>query len=156
MLQDGYYNAKAVEAELGFTNGGKEQVAVLFEIVDGEHKGQRITWHGYFTEKTTDRTLESLMHCGWDGEDASKLEGVTKNVVSIVVEQEEYDGKMRAKVQWVNKTAGLALKERMNSGQKASFAEKMRGRAAALKAKTEADGADDFDYGANRNGGPPV
>ena len=60
MLADGTYRARAIEGALGFTKGDKEQAAILLDVSEGEAEGQRITWFGYFTEKTTDRTMEAL------------------------------------------------------------------------------------------------
>lgn len=128
MLKAGTYNAKGVRAQLGLTQNGKEQVAVELAIIDeGDCFGQRITWYGYFTERTTERTLDSLRHLGWAGDDLFNLDGVDQNEVSIVVEEEEYDGKTRLKVQWVNAKGGLALQRPMDDAQAQAFAHRMRG-----------------------------
>ncbi len=69
MLNPGKYRARPIAAALGLTSKGTDQIAVTFELLDPA--GERITWYGFFTEKTTDRTLESLRHCGWKGNDLS-------------------------------------------------------------------------------------
>jgi hypothetical protein len=131
----GTFKARAKEWALGLSSTSKEQVAVLFEITQGEHAGKAVTWFGYFTENTTERTLDSLRHCGWDGDNFVELKGLDANEVEIVVEEEEYEGKRRTKVQWVNRPSRLAMREPMNGQAQAAFAAKMRGKALQHKQK---------------------
>jgi len=78
MIPKGTYRARATEAEFGFTNTGTEQVAVLFEVVeDGEFQGERITWFGFFTDATSERTIQALRVCGWAGDDLGDLRAST-------------------------------------------------------------------------------
>lgn len=145
-IANGTYRAKPVDAKLGMTAGGKEQVGVLFEVTqDGAEKGKRITWYGYFTEKTEERTLESLRHCGWTGDDITQLASV-KNEVNIVIEAEpdQKDPKtMRAKVKWVNSggATGVAMKTELAAGKAASLAERIKARVALQNAKKGESGA---------------
>jgi hypothetical protein len=137
MLAQGQYAARAIEAGLGRTKGGAEQVAVAFQILDeGECQGKVISWYGYFTDKTVDRTLDSLRICGWRGDDLSDLTGVTDNEVKLVVETEEYEGKLQARVRWINAAGGVALKDRLSAEDAKVFAARMRGRVAASAAKS--------------------
>jgi hypothetical protein len=124
MLTTGQYKARGVEAALGFAGTGKEQIAVLLEVSDGEKKGETITWYGYFTEQTVDRTIESLETLGWTGDDISKLDGVNRNEVQIVVEEEE--GRAHPRVKWINRLGGLAMKVAMSTNQATSFAQRMK------------------------------
>lgn len=140
---NGTVKARAKEWALGLSSTGKEQIAVMFELTSGEHAGQSITWFGYFTENTVDRTLDSLRHCGWQGDNLAELDSLDANEVELVLGEEEYDGKVRTKVQWVNRPARLALKEQMSAAQAAAFAQKMRGRAVAHRQK----------HAGNSNGG---
>lgn len=121
---EGIFRARAVEGQFGYTNGGKEQVAVTF-LLEG---GQRLTWYGYFTEKTEERTFESLRYCGWEGTDLSDLTGIDRNEVELVVEEEEYDGKVKSKVQWVNRPSSPVMARPMDKAQVKSFAERMKGK----------------------------
>lgn len=126
-IKAGKYRARATEAALGFTATGKEQVAIAFEILDGEFTGQTITWYGYFSELAAKRTMESLRLCGWKTDDVSNLDGVTTNEVEIVVAEEEYNGQTVTKVKWINApSAGIAMKNRMDAGSAASFAQRMK------------------------------
>jgi len=128
MIPEGTFKARAVEAVLGTTSKGGEQVAVQFQILEGEAQGQYITWWGFFTEKTTERTLESLEHCGWTGDDLSNLEGIDRHEVYLVIEHEmDQQGELRARVRWVNSSGGIAMQNRMAPADAASFAQRMRG-----------------------------
>lgn len=132
MLAQGTYKARGVDGALGMTGTGKEQVAIGLEILEGESKGAYVTWHGYFTDATFDRTIESLRLLGWQGTDLADLRGIGTTEVSIVVEHEQYEGKLKARVQWINSPGGIALKERLDPGQAASFAARMKGKILAL------------------------
>lgn len=125
MIEKGTYTAKAVEWKLGVTGTGKEQIAVLFQLEDGS----QITWYGYFTEKTTERTLDSLEYMGWDGVDISNPVGLDRNEVRVVIDHEvsEQDGKTYARVKWVNQMGGLAVKEELTGGALQSFKQRMQG-----------------------------
>ncbi len=153
LLPKGTYAARAVEAALGKTRKGGEQVAVLFEIVDGDAAGRRITWYGYFTDKTVDRTLESLEHCGWAGASIQDLSGVTAREVAIVVDHEEdLEGVLRAKVRWVNSQGGLAMKEKLDLGGMNALDQRLKGKMLARKQERKnrgedaGEGSDDFNF----------
>jgi hypothetical protein len=134
MIPEGNYRARAVEGALGYTSKGKEQVAIRFTILEGDQAGQYLTWYGYFSEKTVERTFESLEFCGWDGDDLADLSGIDKNEVSIKVEHEQDEqGEVRARIRWINSGGGLAMKERMDEGQAKAFAARMRGELVARK-----------------------
>lgn len=134
-MDEGTYKAKAVDVELGYAQTGTPQVAVLFEVLEGDEAGSRITWYGYFTDGTSQRTIESLRNCGWKGNDLSELEpSLLPDDVQIVVQHQEYNGAMRAKVAWVNKVGAgtIAMKERMTPEQRKQFAAQMKGACMAI------------------------
>lgn len=143
-IANGTYKAKAIDAKLGESSNGNPQVGVLFEITqEGESNGLRIPWYGSFSdakcgdETVADRTLRSLEYCGWGG-DMSDLSGVVEsgNEVSIVVEAETYQGKTRAKVQWVNAggATAVAMKSTMADDKRLSFIDRMNARMAGKRA----------------------
>ena len=125
-----YYTARAVEAELGFASTGTEQVAILFEVAE---TGQQLTWYGYFTEKSEARTIESLRHAGWLGDDLADLSTVGSQECQIVIDDETYQGQTREKVIFVNALGsgggggGIALKTVMTPEEKRAFATRMKG-----------------------------
>lgn len=131
----GNHRARAKEWALGVSSTGKEQIGVMFELVGGEHAGKHITWFGYFTDGAVDRTLESLRHCGWDSDNLADLDSLGANEVDLVVDDEEYEGKWRSRVKWVNRVSRLQMKEQMSPAQVQAFAAKLRGKAVASKKK---------------------
>jgi hypothetical protein len=135
MITPGTYKARAREWALGMSQNGKEQIAVLFDLVGGPHDGQSITWFGYFTDAAVDRTLDSLRHCGWSSDNLAELDGLDQNEVEIVVDEEFYEGKTRTKVKWVNRPSRLALKEQLSPQAAQAFAARLRGRTVAHKQK---------------------
>lgn len=143
-VKEGRYNARATEAALGATNKGTEYVGVYFDILDEEGKrtGESIRWDAYFSGKAEQFTLEGLAHCGWGGDDFDKFTGVTDRVVSIVVEHEvsSENGKAYARVRWVNPKSnrGEVVRNALDDSARASFADRMKGRAAAVVDKVKA------------------
>lgn len=136
MIPEGTYNARAHDWRLGYTGTGKEQIAVQFLLLDGEAEGQLITWYGFFTDATTDRTLESLKHCGWDCRDLFALDGMgTKDVQIVIKHEDDLKGVPRARVQWVNAPGtneGPAIKNVMDDSQRKEFAARMKGKVTAF------------------------
>lgn len=137
----GTHRARAVEWALGMSTTGKEQIAVMFQLTQGPHEGKHITWFGFFTDSTVERTLESLRHCGWDSDSLAELDHLDANEVELVIDDETYEGKTRSKVKWVNRVSKLALKEQMSPAQVQAFAAKLRGKTVAHKRKYDAGGS---------------
>jgi hypothetical protein len=133
MIANGVYRARAIQGALGQASTGKDQVAVEFELLTEGMEGQHITWFGYFTDPTWERTVESLRTCGWQGDDLSDLTGLGSSEVDLVIEQEEYDGKIYARVKWINKPGGMSLKAPMSPERAKQFASEMKGRILSLK-----------------------
>jgi hypothetical protein len=136
MIAEGKYRGRPVAAALGTANTGTEQIAVQFDFV--EPAGTRLTWYGFFTEAAEQRTIESLRHCGWRGNDLAVFvegqplpEGFDQEV-ELVVKHETYNGTTRARIAFVNGGGGLALKNALTADQAKSFAEKMKRRIAAF------------------------
>ena len=128
LIQEQTVKARALEGALGLTNTGKDQIALLFKLLEGPDENRMIPWYGFFTEKTTERTLETLELCGWEGDDLSDLTGIDRNEVYLVIEHEQdQQGEVRARVRWVNGAGGIAMQNRMDPAQAASFAQRMRG-----------------------------
>lgn len=129
LLPSGTYTAQAVDGYLSHTKDGKEQIVVKFVIVSGQHDGQTVNWTGFFTPKTFDRTIQSLRYCGWLGDDISELTGIDSHEVEIVVEHNSYEGKIFARVAWVNQIGG---KMRMPTNEARAFAASIKDRIARM------------------------
>lgn len=132
IIPAGTYRAKGIEAQLGFTSTNKEQVAISFQVLTPGFENQRLAYYGTFGEKALEITIKALRACGWTGLDLGDLTGVDANEVNLVVEHEEYNGVVSAKVKWVNDGAGGLLKNVMGDAEKLSFAQRMRGEVARL------------------------
>lgn len=156
MITAGTYKARVQgECVLGTSKSkGTPFIEFYLTILEGEHKGSRARWTGYFTENTNERTIQSLQICGWAGDDVSDftdgmLHGLDSNEVEIVVELEEYEvvdkesgqktgeTKTSAKVAWINRAGGFLNKAAaMNEGAAKAFGAKMRGLVLKAKEKT--------------------
>ena len=155
-ITPGSYRAKAVEHQFGKTSNDNEKIRVTFDIAEGEHKGKRLFWEGFFTEATVDRTLESLEYCGWDGESLTEMKGLGTQEVILVVENEKgTDGKMYLKVRWVNRLASRKLKNAIDASDVRSLEERIKAIMLDRRQKREESGDASFDYGGNEEG-PPV
>lgn len=136
MLDAGTHKARAKDYRFGRTSTGTEQVALLFEVTDGPCKGQLITWYGYFTDKTAERTFESLEYAGWGGKSLLDMSGLGSRECEIVVQhRESAEGREYAEVRWVNRLSSgtIAVKDEMNSAELAAFEKRMRGALLAWK-----------------------
>jgi len=134
LIPAGKYRARALEAVLGETKTGKEQVVVRFEIQNEGYEGQTVLWFAVFaTEKMSRRILEGLRACGWRGDDLSDLSGVNDNDVEIEVEHHEWNGRVSGRVKWVNRLGGPMVAPIAPERARA-FAARMKQVAASIQA----------------------
>jgi len=142
MIEKGTWKARCCEAVLGFTSKGNDQIGLDFVLLEGPNQGSHITWYGYFTEDSFERTIESLRLCGWEGNDLSvfsdtqrgKGSGIDRSEIALVVDHEpDQHGEIRSRANWVNPLGGVAMKERMDDGASKSFAARMKGKITALQ-----------------------
>lgn len=166
-IQDGgRYKARACGEVVIGESGEKKTpfIEFYFSIVDGENKGGKVRWTSYFTERSSERTIESLVYCGWKGDDLSEfadhqLHGLDTNDVEIETEiekrkdEETGEEKSYPRVKWVNKLGGhLNVQNAMTKEAASSFADRMKGLVLKVRdksgAKANGDGTD-FPHGAN-------
>jgi hypothetical protein len=115
-------------------SSGNVMIAVEIIIKEGPAADSRLTWYGHLTDKTFERTVESLRLLGWKGDDLSDLTGVDSNDVNVVIGYEpDLQGEIRARVQWINQIGGVVVSNRLNPSEAAIFAQRMKGRVHALK-----------------------
>ena len=114
---------------------GTPCVAVVFE----DDVGETVTYWGYLTDAALQYTLKSLAAMGWDSAEhdgrIDTLDGTDLLVgrkVEIVVDEEEFEGKVRSKVKFVNEIGG-GLGERMAPEESKSFAAQLRAKILAAK-----------------------
>jgi hypothetical protein len=144
------YRALATSAPLkfGWSSNNNEQIAVEFEILGTNEEtgeevptGDTITWTGTFSDNTTDRVIEALIHAGWQGDDPSELNDKPGSselpaVVELVCEPDDYNGRITLKVQWVNKPGRgrFAFKKPMSEGELRAFGAQLRANVKAVRA----------------------
>lgn len=148
-MQKAYYNARATSTPISFgdAQNANIQIAVEFSIEDEEFAGETLTWLGHFTDKTAARTIESLMHAGWTGEDVASLRGVPASgalpeMVQLVVGPEEITQGDRAgewvlKVQWVNRPGSgrFKFKEETADDKLRAFSAQLRATVKSVRAQ---------------------
>lgn len=122
-LLTGRHPVKAIKCALGIAGTGAEQIGVLVQIIEGPHAGEVCTWYGFFTDAAFERTIESLRHLGWQGDDLTKLETIGSQTASAVFEvEEDRDGTQRTRVAFINAALDVAMRQRMEPEAAARFA----------------------------------
>lgn len=124
---------KAEAWDLRTAQTGTEQIVIRFKIEEGKYADKNAYWTGSFTEKTYERTLESMRNCGWQGDDLSEIDSLGNEQVQLVVSEDEYEDKngelkSRLVVNWVNKIGTMAVKGSMSAEDRKEFAARMRGK----------------------------
>ncbi len=160
-IQNGTYRARVQgECVLGTSkNKGTPFLEFYLTILSGENNGGRVRWTGYFTENTSERSIQALQTCGWKGDDLGEfsdgsLHGLDTNEVSIVVQLEEFEnenGEKRTspRVAWINRAGGfLNAESAMNPEAAVSFGDRMRGLVLKMKEKNPVkDNGTEFPHG---------
>lgn len=127
--------ARPGEFEFGHAGTGIPQVGVRIDLLDGELQGQIVTWYGYFTEKSQDRTLDQLEIAGWngaDGNDFVNLTGLGSTEFELQLEEEDDKDEQGnpAGTYWkpafINRM-GVAMRDKMDANAKLAFAAELRG-----------------------------
>lgn len=148
LLDEGVYRAVAVKrqddegveayARLALTKGEDFMVIAYIQLIDHPETFP-IPWRGTFgdtlmakgtkNEKTVrKRTVESLRYMGFKGEDLAEVETQELDqIISVVVEHDEHDGKEYLKIAWVNQNGGGSIQfTPMKKSDIKNFAKKMR------------------------------
>lgn len=138
----GKYLGRAIGTEWGRSQKGNMQIAVTCEITQAcDEHGKTITWFGTFSDAATEMAVRALRAFGWEGDDLSDLDNLDTEQckrflgreVELVIEEEEYDGKVRSRVRFVNEpgTGKFAFKEPVGGNDLRRFAASMK---SAIKA----------------------
>lgn len=108
---------------------------------------ERLRWTGWLSSNAIEYTMDTLVNVlGYSGNDEINEDGTLKdpNVlnwlreVKIVVEMEEYNGKSRAKIKWVNNLGGGGFQAAESNSLKAELG-KLGFTAAFLAAKQKSN-----------------
>ena len=172
-MQKAKYLGHATALSFGVSSNNNNQVAVTFEIAQhDEYSGESITWIGHFTDKTAERTIESLQHAGWQSDDLSELDGLDEagvraalpEMVELVCEPEEYTPdngppEWILRVRWVNKPGAgrFAFKEPLTGHGLKAFAAQMKNTVRSVRggAHRSSNGSSERSRGYEQRGLPP-
>lgn len=139
-IENGTYPAIAIpeQSALGESSKGTPCVEVRFQFQGpADLYGQHIVWYGYLSENALKSTVKGLRACGWQGDNLEDLSTIGAKEVELVIENEEFDGKTRAKVRWVNQPGGGATSVPLDPAKKKSIAAMLRNQ---IRATEAADG----------------
>lgn len=118
----GSFDATITEHGYSFSGTNTTQLMVRFETQHGS-----IVGYFSFSDAAVEYTIEKIRNMGFQGDDLDALNGdcLIGNKCSIVVDHEEYNGQMKAKVKFVNafgqsrefkRDAAAAAKAKMFNG----------------------------------------
>lgn len=128
MITTGTFAARLIKCAPCFTRAGKRQVEVLFEITEGDKKGERIGdfWGG--EGKARAYTADALRNCGWDGSKNLMPSAGTK-IVPLNVYEHEYNGNksLRTRVNRPRTDLISRPEDRMPADQAADFLSDLAG-----------------------------
>lgn len=106
IVSEGRHSAKAIDYQLGKASTGTEQVAVTFELVDGDYAGVQLVWFGFLTDDSYEHTFKALAVMGWPkGKELHELtaEDLGSLVHLVIVHEDGQKGGTRARIRWVNR-----------------------------------------------------
>ncbi len=128
-IPPGAYRAKGIvsTAQLGTSQTGTEQAAIEVMLLD---LGKTVTSILFFTDKTTEQSIERLKLLGWKG--GNDWSGIDQNEVTVLVSYEDYNGAQQMKVEI--QTARFVFKSPMGEPEKRSFFSRLNDLAARGKA----------------------
>jgi hypothetical protein len=142
-MNDGRYSAVVKDYGISETKAGDAQVFIAFDVAHGEGT-TALTWFGSLKEgKAQEITLKGLLAAGFTGKDVTDLiDGPDGGAiplgteVSLVIENEEYEGANRARIRWVNKPGGGGVQRADATTAKAKLAKLgLAGKLAQVKAQ---------------------
>lgn len=117
LISKGRHVARPTSIQFGFAGqDDKPQAVIGFQIVGEQDpfNGWSISAFCFLHEASWERSIESLRNMGWTGDDLQELPALCEagqlGDVEIVIDHEEYQGAVSAKVKWINKVGGGAVK----------------------------------------------
>jgi hypothetical protein len=106
-IEAGVHYARMIEWKFGLTYDGKPFLSVIWEVTTGPAAGCRIQNRFWLTPNALEFTKRQLENAGWRGGPLSKLDGFGDKEVALRVVLEEHEGKVFARVKWVNPAPSL-------------------------------------------------
>lgn len=102
---EGEHVCKIVSADMKQSQGGNDMIVVAYEVTKGEDRTARV-YENYPLVETALWKLKGLLEAlgmKADGKVSIDLDRLIGKIVTVVVRHEEYDGKVRARVDEVKK-----------------------------------------------------
>lgn len=145
----GRHAAKVESAEFGETEKGTPYLRIQFVSEDGESS---IAGFLYLSEKALANSVNTLRDAfGFDGNFETVIDQITDKPCSITNESEEYEGKDRVKVKWIN---GPRTSKPIDN--QSSFLKTLSAKAARIPAKVAAGAAPTRTQAARPAGAAPT
>lgn len=110
---EGRHNCKIVSADMKQSQGGNDMIVVAFEVMKGEGKGARV-YENYPLIETALWKLKGLLQAigmKADGKVQLDLDKLIGKTCEVNVIHEEYEGKIRARVESVAKISTKSAEE---------------------------------------------
>ena len=97
---EGQHTAKIVEVQENTTQAGDDMLTMVFEVIKGDSKGAKVFDNFVLTDKALWKLKQLLQVIGikCDGKIALDLDKLVGKVCDIAVFHEEYNGKLKAKI----------------------------------------------------------
>lgn len=131
-------------------------IRIPLQITDGPMEGQEVTYQAWITDAALNRTVDNLMEVfEWDGDLVKLAKQVNTGPFvgkpcSIVCEEEEYKGKKRVVIKWLNGPDGAGKMLEIDKAiQLAVELDKRRSRSTEPRERKPVTG-----YGAARQSAP--
>lgn len=105
-MQTGRFKAIVLEKAVTKNSKDNPQVEIKLDVHFTEFETTSMVYKGQLSDGAIEHTLKALVACGIQGN--SVFDPVTAGQeVSVVVNEEEYEGKTRFKISWINKPLSL-------------------------------------------------
>lgn len=112
MIDEGTYPAQLVKndgewLQFSRSSNGNGQVLLTFALESGQYQ------QGFFaiTPNAAEYTIQKLHACGFSGTSFREMAKQTPHgKVELVIEHDEYRGKVRPKIKFVNRLGGFSIK----------------------------------------------
>lgn len=105
--EEGIHTAKIVEIQEGTTQAGDDMLTGVFEVMNGTSKGCKVYDNFVLTDKALWKLKQLLqsVHVKCDGKIALDLDKLIGKVCDIAVYHDEYNGKIKARIDEYTPTA---------------------------------------------------
>ena len=138
IIQEGRHRGVCIGTDHSYSSvKGTPTISLGFRLSVGDADENRvITAFRYVTPNTEEHVIKDLLTLGWQGEDMGNInDAELTNEVELVIEHEEFEGKLRAKVKWINAIGGGMIKSEtpMTEAQRADFGRQMKAKVREMR-----------------------